>query len=213
VRYFPEYAAAHRSVSAGEIGTPTVLRFRRAGSLPPRAWLRDEQRSGGVIGDLMVHDLDQARWFAGEVIQVNATAARPVGGTRTHAYAILTHAGGARSHVTASWALADGFETSFEITGSTGVLDYDSTRAAPPLADRPGLAGPDGLPLTTGEDPFHTQLADFAATIHSGQSPRVTAADAAAALSLSLAATESARTGRAVVPEPLPAVFARRGWG
>jgi len=208
VRYFPPYAAAHRVVAAGELGEPAVLRFRRASGLPARPWLRDEVRSGGVIADLMIHDLDQARWFAGEVVRVYARAARPVGATRTQAYAILTHAGGAISHVSASWALDSGFETSFEIAGTRGLVDHDSDATKPLRADRPGLlAGPGGLPPVLGDDPFTLELGEFLTAIRGGPPARVSAADAAAALAITVAAIESADTGRAVTPSPVPAAF------
>jgi len=78
VRYFPEYVAAHDAIGAGKIGEVAVARFFRQASSPAeRGWYRDVARSGGVIMDLMVHDLDQARWMCGEVTSVYAVQSPP----------------------------------------------------------------------------------------------------------------------------------------
>ena len=54
-----------------------VARFTRTGSFPHWAdWFADDAPSGGVVLDLMVHDLDIARWVMGEVTEVYATASR-----------------------------------------------------------------------------------------------------------------------------------------
>ncbi len=112
VRFFGSYSAAHDAVVSGRIGTPSVLQFRRASGQPTaNGWMQDESRSGGVPLDLMIHDIDQARWMAGDVVRVYAQGAKPgVGGVKTHVYAVLTHANGALTHITSSWGLAGGFD-------------------------------------------------------------------------------------------------------
>jgi len=136
VRFYPEYAAAHKAVMAGAIGDPAVLRLTRANSRPRQPadhWFFDHARSGGIILDLMIHDLDFARWVAGEVVSVACRSAafeRPDAGV-DHAVAILTHASGAISHVSASWAYAPPTSrTAFEIAGSRGLIEQDSDRTA-----------------------------------------------------------------------------------
>ncbi len=91
VRFFPDYAQARRRVMAGEIGRPAVIRLSRESFQPKKAadnWFVDDAKSGGMVLDLMIHDLDYARWVAGPVTQVFAKS------TGTHALAILTHAAG-----------------------------------------------------------------------------------------------------------------------
>jgi predicted dehydrogenase len=75
VRFFPEYAQAKMIVDRGEIGRVGVVRLRRVSALPTWSegnWLMDEEKSGGMMLDLMIHDLDYARWVAGEVKRVFA---------------------------------------------------------------------------------------------------------------------------------------------
>jgi myo-inositol 2-dehydrogenase/D-chiro-inositol 1-dehydrogenase len=208
VRYFPAYATAQAQVAAGRIGVPAVLRLSREGGLvPDDRWYHDEARSGGIICDVMIHDIDYARWIAGDVVRVYARAIRRAGPHQgaTHAYAILTHASGTITHLTASWARKGApFRTSFDLAGSEGLLDY-ATDQRPALRTAPAdLAG--GLPDAL--DPWAAELEEFLAAIRGGPPPRVSAEDGRAALAVALAAVESATTGRAVElpvgPEPYP---------
>lgn len=204
VRFFPAYEAAHRAFSTGSYGEPAVLRFRRAGGMPRQAWFADEERSGGIALDLMIHDIDQARWFAGDVVRVHAHLRGLDGpGQRPHALAILTHESGAISHITSSWALAHGWGTSFEIACTEGMLEYDSREAPALRLDRTDLRLPPPS-VTTRQDPFAAELGELAGAALEGRPARVGAGDAIAALAVACAARESARTGRAVVPDPVP---------
>lgn len=201
VRFFPEYAAAKAAVDAGRIGTPAVLRLTRRGARPRQAWFADAQRSGGIIVDQMIHDIDFARWVAGEVTQVFASvvgaAPQPTVGI-----VVLTHAGGALTHVVGAWGLpAEPFRTSFSISGSNGLLQHSSADATP-LRWAPGTVGPAGGELVPDGpvlgSPFVAELAEFAAACAGGPAPRVSANDSVAALRIALAATDSAATGRPI---------------
>jgi myo-inositol 2-dehydrogenase/D-chiro-inositol 1-dehydrogenase len=204
VRFFPEYAAARQAVMAGAIGDPAVLRLTRASSRPRQPadhWFFDHARSGGIILDLMIHDLDYARWVAGEVVSVTCRSAafeRPDAGV-DHAVAILRHASGAISHVSASWAYAPPtFRTAFEIAGSRGLIEQDSDGTAPverSLQD----GGASGRTTSLAEgalsgDPFRLELAEFARAIEANVEPRTDGGDALKTLRLALAADESARS-------------------
>ncbi len=126
VRYFPEYAAARELVAGGRVGTPAVLRLTRRGARPERTWFADSTQSGGILVDQMIHDFDFARWVAGEVVQVFASVVGEVPGP-TIGMAVLTHAGGALTHVLGGWGHAhESFRTSFSIAGSTGLVRHSS---------------------------------------------------------------------------------------
>ncbi|MFW6338424.1 MAG: Gfo/Idh/MocA family protein, partial [Alkalispirochaetaceae bacterium] len=64
LRFFPEYVKAAATARSGELGELAVLRFSRCTFTPKTGWYLDESRSGGVILDLMIHDLDFARYVA-----------------------------------------------------------------------------------------------------------------------------------------------------
>lgn len=199
VRFFNEYAAMHRAVAAGTIGTIAVQRFSRTGGRPQPAWYQDEDRSGGIILDQLIHDLDFARWNAGEVATAfarmkTANVTEPI----TTAQVILTHANGALSYVNGTWARPGStFRTSFEIAGTGGTLRHDSAEHPAVQIDAPA-AHRDGtglLPATRGRSPFTMEIAEFAAAFTGGAPPRVTAEDGYRAVHIAEAAIESSKTG------------------
>ncbi len=209
LRYVAEYALAKAVVDRGDIGDPAVLRLKRAAFRPRKPaghWLFDPARSGGMAFDLLIHDIDFARWVAGEVTRVYAWSAgierpeRPL----DHAFLTLSHESGAISQLTGSWAYGEPtFRTALEIAGSHGLIAYDSERSQPTLsflhARQDSGQGAVGIARSVSrEDPFRDQLRDFLGAIVDGHAPRVTAQDALAAVRIGVAANESARTGRAV---------------
>lgn len=206
VRFFPAYRAAQRRVASGEIGSPRVLRLSRVSAPPmPGSWLLDESLSGGVPIDLMLHDLDYARWLAGEVAEVYAVQSRRAG--RVMVQASLTHDSGALSLVEAGWAAPSGvFRTSFDLAGTAGVIEWTSDAPSPLTWHGPPPmlppASPEGasLPSLDG-DPYGAQLRHAAAAILSGAEFLVTPDDALSALSLGLAVAQSLASGRPASPE------------
>ncbi|MFI7319530.1 Gfo/Idh/MocA family protein [Streptomyces venezuelae] len=208
VRYFPAYAALHKAVARGDLGELAVLRFTRGGARPQWApWFGDPAQSGGVIMDLMVHDIDIARWLAGDVVRVHArtrgvehaTGAPPEVVT---ASAVLTHASGAVSHINGLWGLPDQqFRTTFRVAGADGLLHHDSTAVPGFRITAQGVrAANEGIPTSPmTESPFLTELREFAtAWQEGGPEPRVSTRDGIEAVRIAEAAVESSRTGRVV---------------
>ena len=203
VRFFGEYVAAKGAVERGAIGTPAVLRYARS-TYQPRGraddWFADPVRSGGLLLDLMIHDIDQARWVAGDVdtVYARSLAFQRPGTGADHCLAVLRHDGGAVTHLEASWAYPQPvFRTRFEIAGTTGVLDHDSDRDAPvrtvlahaeAAADVPVPASP------MAESPYVAQLRHFLAVLRGETAPVVTAHDGLAALLVAEAAERSLHT-------------------
>ena len=217
VRFFPEYVQAKAQVDAGVIGKPAVLRFTRGAFQPKKAidnWFVDFEKSGGMMLDLMIHDLDYARWVAGDVQTVFAkklSSTHPEAGV-DHGLVILTHKSGAISHVEGSWAYPPPmFRTKFEIAGSNGLIQQDSGKTAAiglhhyqdQNADVPDVALPSS-PLS--EDPYTTQIKAFYDSLVNDTAVPVTGADGLAALQIALAAIESAETGQPVHLSSLPEV-------
>lgn len=214
VRFFPEYAAAKAQVMAGEIGQPAVIRLTRSSFQPKKAidnWFLDFEKSGGMMLDLMIHDLDYARWIAGDVESVFAKkiSTNHRGAAVDHGLAILRHVSGAISHVESSWALPPPlFRTGLEIAGSNGWIQFDSEKTASiglHLIAAEEEEIPD-VPLPSSplaEDPYTTEIKAFYDYLVDEKPNPVPGSEGLAALQLALAATESAETGRAVKIEPL----------
>lgn len=210
VRFFPEYERAKRLLDAGAVGAPAAVRIRRGGDFPrtDTDWYADPAQSGGVLFDLMVHDLDWLLWCFGPVTRVHAQGLveRLARGEVDHQdYALLTlrHASGVISHAEGTWCDPGGFTTTFEVAGDAGLLEHDSRKAAVlRQATRqseggPGVAVPES-PLAPDDNPYYREIENFAAAIRSGASLRVSPEEARAAVAVAIAARESIRTGRAV---------------
>lgn len=202
VRYAPAYAAARDAVANGVIGSPRTLRLTRTVGFPEWAtWFADVHRSGGVVVDLAIHDLDIARWIAGDVVEVHAETTTgedggaPQRATPRRATMWLTHASGVTSEVRATWDVpGTELRSTFDITGTAGAVAYDSGRE--PALGWLDVAEP--APVNLDRDPMVTQLEEFLEVIAGRAKPRVTADDGYAALAIALAAQQSAVSGRSV---------------
>lgn len=205
VRFFPEYDALHAAVERGTIGKPAVLRFGRGGEGATSDWFFDEAESGGIILDQMIHDLDQARWIAGDVTSVFAVQNPPTTDGRIPrnvvAHVTLTHVGGAISHVQGIWGPPGmDFRTSFEVSGDGGTLRFDSSTAGTLTTNlcTPGTASSYLPPTSAEESPYLMQLREIADAFRGGPAPRVSLDDGIIAVALAQAAHESIATGRAI---------------
>lgn len=194
VRYFGDYARAKQETDAGAIGDLVELTFHRTVAAPAAAWFYDQDAGGGLIRDLMIHDLDQAVWFAGPVTTVSATQTPPAGDGLTEppvsAEVVLTHASGAVSRVRGDWLEAGTpFHSRAEFIGTRGVLRVDS-------AGDTGDAG--YLPPASDVDPYLAQLVDFVEAVAERREARVTPDDGVLAVALVDAAYASLASGEPV---------------
>lgn len=206
VRFFPEYVRLREAVSSGALGELAVLRFSRSGAFPARTpWFADREQSGGIILDQMIHDLDIARWLAGEVVTVSAVSSRVEADPHPveAAHVLLTHESGAISHVAGLWGPAHlQFTTSYSVAGTGGVLEHSSAAQRNVVTDLGAVEGAGGGALVPdidpGENPYFLELAELFGALTGGPEPRVSAADGAEAVRIALGALESLDTGQPV---------------
>ena len=204
LRFFPAYIFARDAIRSGRIGTLRRLHFSRENATPGLdTWFADVQRSGGVLVDLAIHDLDFARWVAGDVAEVVGTSqAGPHDGLPLRSTATLRHTSGVVSEVTAVWAVpGTPLSSTFEFVGDDGVLRFDSASSTAIVDD----AGQVLFEPDPSVDPFADQLAEFVAAFAGRGTPRITAEDGLVALALALAGTESASVGRPLDPAAVSA--------
>lgn len=203
VRYFPEYKALKDAVDAGRLGNLAVLRFVRSGSFPTTPWFADEQASGGIIMDQMIHDLDQARWIAGPIFRVSAirTRRQADGYPVEAAHVILTHTNGVVTQCSSVWGPPHlEFTTEYSAAGTGGTLAHSSRDERRYREDLASPRHADGfLPaVDPAEDPYTLELRDYVSAIQGGPQPRVSAADGVEAVRIAEAALESIATGQPV---------------
>ncbi len=201
LRFFPEYAAARERVVAGDLGHVATMRLDRSTYLPmgDGSWFSNHERSGGVVLDLMIHDIDYARWVAGDVVRVFAKRAQPEG-SGGHVLATLRHSNGALTHVQGSWAFPAGsFRTSLEIAGSDGLLTLHASEPFSSITQQhDDVADVPQPPNTVAESPYVTQLRHFSQVLHGQAESIVSPLDAAAAVGVCDAIEKSIATGHAV---------------
>jgi len=200
-RFDPDWAAAAARIAAGELGEVTYFRTSLRDMTPPDPNFL--AGSGGFFVDVTVHDLDVARWLVGEVVEVTAHGAASdpafaaLGDIDT-AVCVLRFANGALGVIDNSRSARYGYECSTEVMGTLATVRVEAPR---PVEWRtPGQAG---YPLARDFEErypaaYAAELDAFARCVLDGTPPRVTGRDALAAFDLSVAATESWRTGTTV---------------
>lgn len=211
VRFFPQFEQAKAAIDSGDIGTPGVIRTVRAGDFPrfgtSNNYYGDFARSGGVILDVGIHDIDFHRWCCGEVTRVFARGLTFAGIPECdHALLTLRFESGAIGHIECSWAHPRGLShTRLEIAGDAGLIEWDSHDSMPlrtAIRPEPGSDGEiqqsSASPLAPHDDPYTAELAHFLDHLEQGVPLRVTGHDALMAVKVSLAAMESMRSGQPV---------------
>ena len=197
VRHFPEYRRAKELLDAGALGRPAVATLTR-GTLSvgaARGWYLDATKSGGVVLDLMLHDLDTVRWWFGEPSRVYGKRLAD-GGALDYALATLRYDDRPIVQLEASWAEHAGFRTTFEIRGDRGMLVHDSRAAAPFSVQSPAGGDAAVIPAPTlRETPYRRQLRDLVERLASGEPPLVDGREGLRSLALGLAVIESAERG------------------
>ena len=201
VRFFPEYRRAKELLDAGSLGRPAMATMTRGNFAvgSARGWYLDPDKSGGVVLDLMLHDLDTVRWWFGEPSRVYAKRFTGSAGLE-YALATIRYVDRPIVQVEASWAEHAGFRTGFELRGDRGMLVHDSRAVSPIAIQTP--SGPSGPAMmatpTLLETPYLVQLRDLFTRIARGDPPLVDGREGLRSLALGLAVMHSADTSEVV---------------
>jgi myo-inositol 2-dehydrogenase/D-chiro-inositol 1-dehydrogenase len=189
VRFFPVYRAAWERVRSGDLGQVEQIALKRVVSPPPPtgSWFLDDRLSGGVLCDLLIHDIDYAMWLAGDVTKVDAR--REGQGQSQYGYINLSHAGGASSKIEGGWVASGGLQTTIDIIGSSERLEIAPDRPLP-FAD------------LSQEDPYVAQLRHFQDSLANNTPFLVTRDEVLRVMRVVSAARESAKSGRSIVLAP-----------
>lgn len=139
-RFDPNFANVRNRIVAGEIGQVEIVTIlSRDPSPPPISYI---ESSGGIFRDMMIHDLDMARFLLGEdPISVYATGSCLVdpeigkAGDVDTAAVTLTTATGKICQISNSRRATYGYDQRIEVHGSAGML-----RAANVLENTVNLA-------------------------------------------------------------------------
>lgn len=202
LRFSPEYIEARKQVLSGAIGQPGIMRLSRCGSYPKGrdAWYSDESKSGGIVLDLGIHDIDWLRWTFGEVERVMAKQIKRE--NLEYALIILRFESGVIAHLEVSWG-SKKFVSSFELAGSKGMITHQSRDQEPIVlelfdeekVEQERVAVPSYVVRQT---PLEKQLQHFVDCIENGVTPIITPNDAIKAITIAECVRFSAKSGQPV---------------
>jgi myo-inositol 2-dehydrogenase/D-chiro-inositol 1-dehydrogenase len=205
-RFDPHFVALKSRLDAGEIGGLELLTIiSRDPSPPPIAYV---ESSGGLFRDMMIHDLDMARFLLDEEpIEVSAAASCLVdpaigaAGDVDTAVVTLRTASGRLCQISNSRRASYGYDQRIEAHGATGMLRAGNVLPTTvELADATGFRTDPVLPffLERYATAYRAELGAFIAAVGGGTAARPNGEDGLRALQLADAALESSRTGRTV---------------
>jgi myo-inositol 2-dehydrogenase/D-chiro-inositol 1-dehydrogenase len=126
-RFDPNFAAVQARIAEGEIGSVEIVTIQSRDPSPPQ--ISYIEGSGGLFRDMMIHDLDMARFLLGEepvsVYAVGAALVDPeIGkaGDVDTAAVTLTTASGKICQISNSRRASYGYDQRIEVHGAKGML-------------------------------------------------------------------------------------------
>ncbi|MGO1571244.1 MAG: inositol 2-dehydrogenase [Canibacter sp.] len=211
-RFDPGFATANARLKAGEIGDLEHLSIiSRDPAAPPAEYVKV---SGGIFRDMTIHDFDMARFFAPDIVEVQATGTNIFDeGIREHgdfdtAVITMRTSSGAIISITNSRHSAIGYDQRMEVFGAGGIL-----QVANPDTSLVSLSNAQGVRVhdVYGEffleryaEAYAIELNELVKAARGEEFTAPTFEDGRAALLLADAATKSANE-RVVVPVDLNA--------
>jgi myo-inositol 2-dehydrogenase/D-chiro-inositol 1-dehydrogenase len=204
-RFAADFAAAHRLIVEGAIGTPQLMRSltRDPGLANPAAvppWT--------IFLQTLIHDFDTLLWLnpGAEPVTVYATADALVApefkdaGLLDTAVVVITFDNGAIAVAEASFSAAYGYDVRGEVFGSTGMVTIgDTTRSSLAHYTSAGRH----VDTVRGDvelfrDAYTAEFVEFINAVREDRAPTVTGEDARRALLVALASIESVKAAAPV---------------
>jgi myo-inositol 2-dehydrogenase/D-chiro-inositol 1-dehydrogenase len=205
-RFDPSFRALQKAVAGGRIGKVEMVAITsRDPGLPPLDYLR---LSGGLFRDMMIHDLDMARWLMGsEPVSVYAAASILVDDIVAEAddfdSAVVTLKSdtGVLCQINNSRRAIYGYDQRIEVFGSDGMARAENvTPTTLEIMDKNGALTDKPLHffLERYADAYRLELDHFLDCVIDGVAPLTGGREGRRALELADAALESVRSGKPV---------------
>ena len=205
-RFDPHFAAAQKRIAAGEIGkVEMVTILSRDPSPPPIGYI---ESSGGIFRDMMIHDLDMARFLLGEepvtVYAVGSALVDPAigeAGDVDTAAVTLTTASGKICQISNSRRATYGYDQRAEVHGEKGLISVANIpQDTVVLSTGTGISISPTQPffLERYAAAYRNELTHFVDCLTAGTHPSPTIHDGLRAQILADAATESCQSGKPV---------------
>jgi myo-inositol 2-dehydrogenase / D-chiro-inositol 1-dehydrogenase len=206
-RFDPTSQAFRKAIDDGEVGdVRQVVITSRDPGMPSREYVR---HSGGIFRDMVIHDLDLARWFLGEEpVEVMAIGSRLVEPSLEEVLDFdtvmlqLRTESGKQCHINCCREAVYGYDQRLEVFGSRGMLLQENLR--PSTIRRWSASATDAREpllnffLERYEAAYKTELAAFVEALRTNTTFPTSVADGLKALRLADCALESAMSGKSV---------------
>ncbi len=135
LRFWPTYGSIQSYIQNKllNLGDLQYIKIKRLTTFPWSKWFANQQKSGGVILDLSIHDIDYALWIIGEPFSVSCEA-RKINKYEMEVYGESTIKIKFNNDTTAicegSWAKQEDFPfyTYTEIHGSDKKIEFDNEK-------------------------------------------------------------------------------------
>ncbi len=130
LRFWNGYVKIKEILESGEIGKPRFITCCRRQKMPDWSagnWLMDNSKSGGILMDLSIHDVDYLYWLFGKPKRLVCDIVKKQD-TTLHSILVLSYEDFC-AIVNASWGMPKSFnkgelEATIEIVGDTGMIRY-----------------------------------------------------------------------------------------
>jgi myo-inositol 2-dehydrogenase/D-chiro-inositol 1-dehydrogenase len=203
-RFDPAIGAVARAVHSGELGKVEMFRSQSTDPSPPP--MTYVATSGGIYLDSSIHDIDIARFVAGDIERVTALGrvmvdpAMKEHGDIDTSILTLEFTSGALGLIQNSRRTAFGHDVRLEVHTEKGKMVSEDERQT--LVWRYTKAGIQGdykhFFLERFRDAYINELQAFVNAIHEQHKPSPSASDAIESLRVAIAATRSLRENRPV---------------
>jgi len=205
-RYDPNFSEVKAQINNAAIGDVEMVSITSRDPTPPPA--QYVQSSGGLFRDMMIHDLDMARWLLGEEPnEVFATASCLIdpeigaNGDVDTALVTLKTSSGKLCQISNSRRAAYGYDQRIEVLGSKGMAQAENQLESTVVIttdEGATSAKPQHFFLERYAAAYQVELNNFIRSVQGEEQPLATEHDGLMALVLADAAVESARTGQVV---------------
>lgn len=211
MRRFDEYySRAKASIESGEIGDPVSYVAIARDPEPPKGWVVEPAKSGGIFLDMLSHDIDMARWLVGdEITWVYASGGNYLvdyireSGDLDFAEIMVRFSRGGRGFIQGARRNAFGYDLRTEVYGTRGTV-YVDTRVDNTLATgtSEGIKYR-GIPWFEKRfyDAYVAELESFAKAIIEDKKPPIDGVDGYRAVKVAEACWESYKKEKPITIE------------
>jgi len=198
LRFFPAYTALRRELQSGTLGPVRSALFRRRCAAPAWSkWLKESDKSGGGVFDLLIHDVDMVYHLFGKPAAVTATGYENLNAGLDIVTANFHYADIGSVIVSGGWHHPKAYPFSMEYTVNAegGTLDYSTDNRPPKLYRANGEAEE----LTLDEvDGYAAEIQYFADCVNQNKKPETCSpVESAMGVALALTMNESRARGGA----------------